>query len=301
MRFVASCGRAPCPGGGGLPVTPPWSIVDQYLANHTLISCEAPPGSLKTSVSSTLASSGCSPSSSHHSSQSHSASRTAAARLSSHRLDPGGDNAPSVVYCWGARSSSGGYFSHHGGYNTRFVGYCYGGSSRNSHFPVYGGPLRLPREFPIPPYVLQHQRDLTLPAPPPRVPHATALVASSLVESVTPLRSLQHPDVLPLSASSFTASSRGGSFPTPGLVGGEVRDDFVSGSGASSSTPPHPLSPRASRVFLFQCWCLQRLLRPSWGVSFQESSLLQAWFLRPWGVDFLCLLLQLHLLLVPSS
>jgi hypothetical protein len=118
---------------------------------------------------------------------------------SSHRPDPEGDDAPSVVYYGGSRSSYGESFSRYGGFHGRY-------GSRP--FAAYGGPSRPPPG--IPPYVLQHRAHVNLPPPPSRVLNAAASVASSLVESVAPLGSWQHSDVPPSSASSVTMSFVGG-------------------------------------------------------------------------------------------
>ena len=224
--------RSPPGGGQPLPVTPPRSLVDQYLARRFITSREAPPGSTTTSGSSTSRS----PPPSLGSARRDSASRTAAARSSTHRPDPDGDDAPSVVYYGGARSSYGGSLSRPGGLDNRF-GYRHGGSYRDSRFLAYGAPLRSPRGFHTIPSYVQHQHHPILPAPPPRVPDAAASVASSLIESVAPLGSLQHSDAPPPLASSVTMSLVGGGFPTSGLMGGEVHDVLLSGA-SSFTTPP---------------------------------------------------------------
>ena len=144
---------------------------------------------------------------------------------SSHRPDPEGDDAPSVVYYGGSRSSYGDSFSRYGGFHGRY-------GSRPS--VAYGGPSRPPRG--IPPYVLQHRAHVNLPPPPSRVPNAAASVASSLVESVAPLGSWQHSDAPPPSASSVKMSFVGGQgSPPPDVVGGDIHGVFPSG-GSSLST-----------------------------------------------------------------
>ena len=267
-------------GGRPLPVTPPRSIVDQYLANRARMAGGTPPGSSTTSGSSTTLRSSVA-----------SNSRSTAARSSSHRPDPDGDDAPTVVYYGGSRSSFGSSSSRHGGFDNRF-GYRHGGSFHGNQFPVYGGPSRPPREFSVPSYVAHHQHHLNLPPPPSRVPHAPASVASSLVESVAPLRSLQHPDALPPSESSVTRSlaSATSGFPTSGLVGG-VR--FTVSFTQGRQVLQRRLFPTLSRLFRLQSRCprrllrhscrgRRRLLRQSLGVSSQRSSLLLlARFLRP--------------------
>jgi hypothetical protein len=198
------------------PVTPPWSILDCYVAAGFAGSCGAPSASHTTASSFTSTpGSGLlhSPSVSARGDESstvvalpqrHGHHPVGHHQSSPWRPDQDGYNHSSLGYYGGVCLAHGVSFHCYGGSGlpSRSSVRSYGARPSHRHGGQYGGPPSIhPRD--VSPFIFQHHG---VPAAPVHVLNAAALVASSLGDTVAPLSSLQHADMPPPLASDITMS-----------------------------------------------------------------------------------------------